>query len=70
MLDLPAHGACTMFKTSVLKKIGGYDESFSCQDGYDIWLKIINNYQISNINNPLFFYRQHSLSLTKMSIRF
>ena len=65
MLDLPAHGACTMFKTSVLKKIGGYDESFSCQDGYDIWLKIINNYQISNINNPLFFYRQHSLSLTK-----
>ena len=44
-----------MFKTSVLKKIGGYDESFSCQDGYDIWLKIINTSQISNINNHFAF---------------
>lgn len=65
MLDLPAHGACTMFKTLTLKKIGGYDEGFNCQDGYDIWLKIINRYQITNINYPLFSYRQHSSSLTK-----
>jgi len=65
MLDLPAHGACTMFKTSTLKKIGGYDESFNCQDGYDIWLKIINKYHISNINYPLFSYRQHTTNLTK-----
>ena len=64
MLDLPAHGACTMFKTSTLRKIGGYDEDFNCQDGYDIWLKMINKFQISNINKPLFFYRQHSASLT------
>ena len=65
MLDLPAHGACTLFKIETLKKIGGYDEEFNCQDGYDVWLKIINNFKISNINKPLFYYRQHSSSLTK-----
>lgn len=65
MLDLPAHGACTMFKVSTLKKVGGYDEDFNCQDGYDIWLKIIYNFKISNINKPLFYYRQHSSNLTR-----
>jgi len=65
LFDQPAHGACTMIKTSVLKDIGGYDEEFDRQDGYDIWLKIINKYQVKNINEPLFCYRQHGSNLTK-----
>ena len=64
LLDLPAHGACTMIRKDVLREIGGYDESFNRQDGYDIWLKIIHKHKISNVNEPLFFYRQHSKSLT------
>ncbi|WP_321417450.1 glycosyltransferase [uncultured Desulfobacter sp.] len=65
LMDLPAHGACTVIRTDVLKKIGGYDESFKCQDGYDIWLKIISKYNVNNISLPLFYYRQHGASLTK-----
>lgn len=65
LYDQPAHGACTMIKTDVLKKIGGYDEQFKCQDGYDIWLKIVGDYKIKNINQPLFYYRQHEESLSK-----
>lgn len=65
ILDLPAHGACTMFRTNTLKRLGGYIEDFQCQDGYELWLRFIQKYKPKNINIPLFYYRQHSKSLTK-----
>ena len=63
--DLPAHGACTMLRKGYLKKLGGYDEEFDRQDGYDIWLKIISKYKVLKLNEPLFYYRQHGFNLTK-----
>jgi CMP-N-acetylneuraminic acid synthetase len=65
LLDLPAHGACTMFRKEVLLELGGYSEEYTCQDGYDIWLRAIKSHQPYNVNVPLFYYRQHSASLTK-----
>jgi len=65
LLDLPAHGACTMFRKELLTEIGGYIETFTCQDGYELWLRFIEKYNPYNINLPLFYYRQHPLSLTK-----
>ena len=67
--DQPAHGACTMFRTRCLKEIGGYDESISRQDGYELWLRFIEQYDIRNINVPIFYYRQHATSLTKNEVR-
>tara|TARA_B100001175_G_scaffold317750_1_gene336157 strand:+ start:2030 stop:3415 length:1386 start_codon:yes stop_codon:yes gene_type:complete len=65
LYDQPAHGACTMFRKSCLVKINGYDESITRQDGYELWLRFIQNFKINNINIPIFYYRQHNLSLTK-----
>jgi len=65
LLDLPAHGACTMFRKELLMEIGGYIESFSCQDGYELWLRFIQKFNPYNVNIPLFYYRQHPDSLTK-----
>ena len=65
LLDLPAHGACTMFRTSVLRQIGGYIEDYTCQDGYEMWLRFIQRHKPYNVNMPLFYYRQHPASLTK-----
>jgi len=62
--DQPAHGACTMIRRDVLLSIGGYDEKFDRQDGYDLWLNIIGKYPVRNINLPLFYYRQHNSNLT------
>lgn len=64
LYDQPAHGACTMIRLDFLKKIGGYNESFTCQDGYDLWLKFITHYSVSNVNQPLFYYRRHGENLT------
>ena len=65
LLDQPAHGACTMIRKKVLEEVGGYDEEFDRQDGYDLWLKIIFKYRVMNLNEPLFYYRQHDKNLTK-----
>ena len=65
LFDQPAHGACTMIRTEILKSIGGYDEEFNRQDGFDIWIRLSQLYPVKNISLPLFFYRQHQKSITK-----
>lgn len=65
MLDQPAHGACTMARREFLLEVGGYDESFRCQDGWDIWMSLIQKFKVANVNLPLFYYRQHGRSLTR-----
>ena len=63
--DQPAHGACTMIRRSNLLTLDGYDEAFRCQDGWDLWIRFIRRFGVTNINLPLFYYRQHGESLTK-----
>jgi len=65
LLDLPAHGACTMFRKECLLQLGGYAEEFKCQDGYELWLRFMDSYKPYNVNIPLFYYRQHNNNLTK-----
>ncbi|ODS33741.1 MAG: glycosyltransferase family 2 [Candidatus Scalindua rubra] len=65
LLDLPAHGACTIIRKECLLDLKGYEEEFSCQDGYDLWLRFIKRYKPYNVNIPLFYYRQHPKSLTR-----
>lgn len=63
--DQPAHGACTLARRACLIDVGGYDETFRCQDGWDIWIRVIRHYKVGNVNLPLFYYRQHGKSLTR-----
>jgi CMP-N-acetylneuraminic acid synthetase len=64
LLDLPAHGACTMVRKRILKAVGGYDETNDRQDGYELWLKVVNRYKVGDVPTPLFYYRQHGQSLS------
>lgn len=64
LYDQAAHGACTMIRTKFLKSLGGYNESYRCQDGYELWVKFIQSYKVKNLNIPLFSYRQHGENLT------
>ena len=62
--DNPPHGACTIFKTSFLKKIGGYSEEYDRQDGYYIWLKILRFGSFSCMPEAKFYYRQHERNIS------
>ena len=66
LLDQPAHGACTLFNKNFLSTIGGYESKFKAQDGFLIWLKLIESKKkFTHIKEPIFFYRQHPYNLTK-----
>lgn len=65
--DLPAHGACTMIRRKCYDEVGGYDTAITRQDGYDLWLKLLNKHAARNINLPLFYYRKHGNSLSDAS---
>ena len=54
-----------MVRKEFLLAVNGYDESYHCQDGWDLWVRFINKYGVDNVNLPLFFYRQHKNNLTK-----
>lgn len=64
LLDQPAHGACTMIRRDCLIEVNAYSGGFRAQDGYDLWLKIIDRYKVGNIDLPLFHYRRHGDNLT------
>ena len=64
MYDQPAHGACTMIRKDVLIELEGYSEEFTRQDGYELWIKVIKNKKVANIDLALFYYRQHGNNLT------
>jgi len=64
LLDQPAHGACTLIRRDCLLEVGGYSPEFTCQDGWDLWLKLTENYSVRNVNLPLFYYRRHDTNLT------
>lgn len=65
VLDIPAHGACTLIRRRVLKAVGGYDERFEAQDGLELWLRALHRFRIANVETPLFYYRQHDKSMSK-----
>lgn len=69
LLDQPAHGACTMIRRKFLLHLRGYSEHYSCQDGYELWIKFASTYKVTNVNTPLFYYRQHQSNLTSNESR-
>lgn len=69
LLDLPAHTACSMIRKTCLVELGGYNEGIRCQDGYDLWIRLIQKYPVYNVNLPLFYYRRHQGSLTTYTDR-
>jgi glycosyltransferase involved in cell wall biosynthesis len=64
LMDCPAHGACTMFRTDYLKSVGGYDEDLRCQDGYELWFRIVDKFEVKSLDKVIFDYRRHGTNLT------
>lgn len=64
LLDIPSHAACAMIRKSCLVELGGYNENIPRQDGYDLWLRLVQKYQVYNVNLPLFYYRRHGASMS------
>ena len=62
---LPVLAACCLIKKNALFSVNLYDGKFTRQDGYDLWYKLLNNFQSKHVSLPLFYYRRHENNLTK-----
>ena len=69
LMELPPNGACTLVRTKVLKDLDGYRSDLGAQDGFDLWIKLKDDYKASNVNLPLFYYRRHGKNLTDQPMR-
>lgn len=58
-----AHPAVTVRK-SVLEAVGGYRDAFGDADDVDLWLRILDNFQMSNLPEEVLGYRIHRSQAT------
>jgi glycosyltransferase involved in cell wall biosynthesis len=53
-----------LMRTSVYQQIGGFDPAFMyCQD-YDLCLRVSEVIEIAQLNQPLYYYRHHTQSIS------
>ena len=57
-------GACFMYCKAVHKKLGGYNPKKFLVEDYDFWLRVNRFFKMGFIPESLYFYRNHSGSLT------
>ncbi len=65
--DEPAHGACTLLRTEKMREIGGWRTEFTCQDGFDVWLRLYKGSNIAHVETEIFYYRQLGDSLSRQN---
>ena len=61
------HGSGILFKKSLWKKVGGFNEKNFYQDDYDFWLKTnkLKNVKIDYCDIALYNYNKHGENMSK-----
>lgn len=57
-------GACFMYKSNLLTKIGEYNEELFCAEDYDYWCRIALECNIAYLTNNLYTYVANTESLS------
>ncbi|MEB1806301.1 MAG: glycosyltransferase [Bacillaceae bacterium] len=61
----PINGCTVMLNMKVLNEVGVFDETLPYTHDYDLWLRIIQKYDFTFLNDPLVKYRVHEEMGTK-----
>ncbi len=57
--------SCAVMRTEILKSAGGFDESLSHNEEYDLWLRIAERHKIAYIDQALIYYRLHGENISR-----
>jgi glycosyltransferase involved in cell wall biosynthesis len=52
-----------MFRTGLVRRLGGYRAAFEVSEDYDLWLRMSEVTVLANLPEPLVFYRLHAGNL-------
>lgn len=61
--DIICHSG-VMYKTELIRKVGGYKKKYSVAADYELWLRLLNKTKFFNIDEPLMLFRKHKYSQT------
>ncbi|MGE4123630.1 MAG: glycosyltransferase [Solirubrobacterales bacterium] len=62
-----AHPAVTMRRAAVLA-LGGYRRAFGRAQDYDLWLRLLDRWELANIAEPLLAYRRHATAASALGV--
>jgi glycosyltransferase involved in cell wall biosynthesis len=57
-------GPSVMFRRGCLRKVGIFDERYRCAADYDMWMRIAEKFNVANIGEFLYDYREHDAQIT------
>jgi hypothetical protein len=58
------HGS-VIFKKSVVRELGGFNEFLRNAQDYELWLRIAKKYPVANLDEPLYYLRMHDENVTR-----
>lgn len=53
-----------IFKKTTIINLGGYSEAFVHAEDYELWLRVLREGKVGNLNRKLLKYRKHSASIS------
>jgi glycosyltransferase involved in cell wall biosynthesis len=53
-----------MYRKSAVELLGGYTNDYPYAEDWDLWLRLIRSHNVSNIQQPLLYYRIHDRSVS------
>lgn len=60
----PLSHPTVMYRKDAITSVGGYDETKMPSEDYELWSRLLPNWQLANIEEPLLKYRQHTQSVS------
>ncbi len=58
-----AHPA-VMYRKASVQSVGSYRESFKYAEDYDLWLRLLDYFELDNVPEVVIYYREHSNQLS------
>lgn len=52
-------------RTDAILAVGKYREQFATTQDYDLWLRLLERYELGNVPETLLFYRQHESAVSR-----
>lgn len=57
------------FRRSVLQEVGGFRKAYRAAEDYDLWLRIMEKFDVANLQTVLLGYRRHEGSISYKNAR-
>jgi glycosyltransferase involved in cell wall biosynthesis len=64
LLTVPMSVSGVLIRRQCFDKIGAFDSKFSAAADRDMWLRIVANYEVLEVNSPCWWYRSHEAQMS------